>query len=313
MIALKSIPFAIIVLTLGLFSEERSFAAERSSIVVPSVLVRLVEQVEIPAREPGLLTQMAAVEGQMVREGQLLAQIDDQEARLIQRRMQLELELGRQKNENDVAIRMASKSLEVARAELKRAEDSAKQFPKSVSESELDFLRLSVERGELEIEQARHELDLATAALQLKENDIAQARGRVERLRITAPIDGVVAQVVRRRGEWVEPGMMVIRVLRLDRLRAEGFLRADQFTDDLNGRSVTLVLDKGNTDKGNTEGARRRFKGHIVFVSPEIDPVNGQVRIWAEIDNRQLHLRPGMRGTMTIEPRAALKKDVATD
>ena len=44
--------------------------------------------------------------------------------------------------------------------------------------------------------------------------------------------------------------------------------------------------------------------GTSIFVDPEIDPVNQQVRIWAEIDNERMQLRPGMRGRLTIEPRA---------
>jgi macrolide-specific efflux system membrane fusion protein len=42
----------------------------------------------------------------------------------------------------------------------------------------------------------------------------------------------------------------------------------------------------------------------VVFVSPEVDPVNGQVRIWAEIDNKSLVLRPGLQGALLIEPRS---------
>jgi multidrug efflux pump subunit AcrA (membrane-fusion protein) len=42
-----------------------------------------------------------------------------------------------------------------------------------------------------------------------------------------------------------------------------------------------------------------------VFVSPEVDPVNGQVRVLAEVDNPDGVLRPGLRATMTIGPRPA--------
>ncbi len=45
------------------------------------------------------------------------------------------------------------------------------------------------------------------------------------------------------------------------------------------------------------------FAGHIVFVNPEIDPLNSQVRVWAEVENPDLKLRPGMQATLTIEPR----------
>jgi macrolide-specific efflux system membrane fusion protein len=44
------------------------------------------------------------------------------------------------------------------------------------------------------------------------------------------------------------------------------------------------------------------FFGQVVFVSPEIDPVNGQVRVLIEIDNPELTLRPGTRATAVITP-----------
>ena len=147
-------------------------AAEESSadltLEVPSVLIRVDEQIDIPAREPGLLTRLDVREGDMVTTGQPLAQVDDADAKVIWRRAQLELELGRQKNKNDVAVRVATKSLEVARAELKRAEEAETRYAKSVSDSELDFLRHTVDRSKLEIEQARHELDLSIADIVLQ-------------------------------------------------------------------------------------------------------------------------------------------------
>jgi multidrug efflux pump subunit AcrA (membrane-fusion protein) len=54
---------------------------------------------------------------------------------------------------------------------------------------------------------------------------------------------------------------------------------------------------------------KAEFPGKIVFVSPEINPVNGQVRIWAEVDNKDGILKPGLRTRMTLVP--APKKDTA--
>ena len=39
-----------------------------------------------------------------------------------------------------------------------------------------------------------------------------------------------------------------------------------------------------------------------MFVSPEVNPVNGQIRVWAELENQDLLLRPGVAAEMTIEP-----------
>jgi macrolide-specific efflux system membrane fusion protein len=155
-------------------------------------------------------------------------------------------------------------------------------------------LRLLVEKGRLEVEQAEHESRIAAFTRQVKENEQQAAQQKLKQHKITAPLSGIVVQVLRHRGEWVKPGEVVVRILRLDRLRAEGFVKTEHWSEDLQGRPVRLVVDLPKSP--GTE-----FPGKVVFVDPEIDPVNAQVRIWAEVENRQLRLRPGMKARMVME------------
>jgi macrolide-specific efflux system membrane fusion protein len=115
----------------------------------------------------------------------------------------------------------------------------------------------------------------------------------IRQRRIIAPIGGIVTQVNRQRGEWVQPGQPIVRILRLDQVRAEGLASAHEVDGQLLGRPVKLTVELGQKPV--------EFSGKVVFVSPEVDPVNGQVRVWAEIDNRELKLRPGQHGSLTIE------------
>jgi multidrug efflux pump subunit AcrA (membrane-fusion protein) len=264
-------------------------------IEVPAMLIKLIEQVDVPAREAGPLAAVHVREGQMVQEGQPLAQIEDAEARTAQQRAKLEMEIARANAQNDVKTRFARKSVDVAKAELRRSAESNEKYSKSISESEMDRLRLLVEKGTLEVEQAEHEFRVAGLTQAVKENEHLAAQQKAERHKIAAPLAGVVVQVGRHRGEWVKPGDVVLRILRLDRLRAEGFLPLRHLSPDLQGRSVKLAVDLPDRP-----GAV--FSAKIIFLDPEIDPVNAQVRIWAEVENNQLSLRPGMRAKMIIEP-----------
>lgn len=262
-------------------------------IEIASALVKLIEQADVPAREAGVLATVNVREGQMVEEGEVLAQIVDTEARIASDRAGIELDIAAKNAENDVNTRFAAKSVEVARAELRRSEESIQKYPKSISESEMDRLRLVVERAELEVEQAEHEFQIAGFTRKIKENECRSAEEKVERHQITAPISGMVVQVNRRRGEWVQPGENVLRILRLDRLRAESFLDARHLAGEADDWRATLTIDLPG-DPG------AKLPGRVVFVSPEIDPVNSQVNIWVEIDNEELRVRPGMRAKMTI-------------
>lgn len=262
-------------------------------INVESVVITLIEQVEVPAQESGVLAAVAVREGERVTKGQPIGQINDTQAHLALKRAEVELENARTQAGSRIAVRFAEKSREVADAELQRAADSLERYPRSISATEIDRLRLTAEKAALAVEQANFEFQLAQFAARLREAELELATENVKRRQITSPLDGIVVEVTRREGEWIEASKTVFRMVRIDRLRAEGFLHADQITEDLVGRDIVLktVLSGGKPVE---------FSGTLVFVSPEVSPVNGQVRVWAELENPDLLLRPGLRGSMRI-------------
>jgi macrolide-specific efflux system membrane fusion protein len=222
----------------------------------------------------------------------LLAQIDDQVARLAAEAAQAQFDIARAKASNDVRLRFAKKAMEVAQAELRRSTESVERFAKSVSQSQLDVEQLTVEKNQLEAQQAEHEHEVAVLEMTSKSNELSAARNQVARRQILAPFHGIVVQIYVRRGEWVEPGQQALRIVNVDRLKAEGFIAAEQASADLVGKSVTLGVAGPQSDVARA--------GTMVFVSPEVDPITGQVRVWAEIDNSDGRLRPGQPARMSV-------------
>ena len=111
-----------------------------------------------------------------------------------------------------------------------------------------------------------------------------------------APFAGVVALVRGRAGEWVEPGAPVLRLVAVDRLRAEGFAPASIVASAPVGSRVKFALSRD----GEAPPSAGAIEGTLKFISPEIDPVTSQVRIWAEIDNTAGQLRPGQQGQLLL-------------
>jgi len=240
--------------------------------------------------------EVAVKTGERVQRGGLLARVDDSQAKLTEARAATEFSRIRREAENDLKVQLAEKHHAAAAAEMQRALDTEKRLPKSVSDTEFDRLRLAMEKAALEIEQAKFDVEMAQFAVKRSEHDLRLARMNVRRRRILAPLDGVVVEVKHRLGEWVEAGQPVVRIVRLDRLRAEGFLRAELATANIKHRMVRVDVRFGD-DKVVS------FDGKIVFVSPEIHPVNGKVQVWAEVENHDGLLRPGLSASMTIVPR----------
>lgn len=270
-------------------------AALADDVQIESVVVNLVAEVEVPALEAGPLIELSARDGTRVQSGDLLARIDDRDAALDAVRTQIALEHALAQAENDVKLRLAKQALKLAELELKRAEDANRTLERVVSSVQIEKLQIEVETAQLEVEQAIKDLATAQRAVAAAKNELEIAQRGVERRRIVAPIEGVVVDGRRRLGEWVEPGATVLRIVRDDRLRAEGFVDVRLVTTPLVGQPAELVVALGDG------GPRSVFRGTVTFVSPEVNPINFQVRIAAEFDNRDGRLRAGLPARMTVK------------
>jgi multidrug resistance efflux pump len=162
----------------------------------------------------------------------------------------------------------------------------------------LEKLRLTVEHASLQIEQARHEQKLAGLQTQVESARVEMADDGIRRRQLRAPVDGEIVEVFAQSGEWVKPGDPVIRIIRMDRLRVEGFVNAAKHTPgEIAGKEVRVSVPLAR-------GATATFKGRITFVDPRVHAGN-ESRIWAEVENRQEQgqwlLRPGAEVMMTVD------------
>lgn len=267
-------------------------------ILVDSVVLNLIAEAKVPADEAGAMVDLAVQPGARVQRGDLLARIDDRDVLLELERAKIALEHAQEQAASDVKLRISRKSLELATAELKRAEDANRDLKDVVSMTQMQKLKIDVERAELEVEQAMKDRAAADRAVKAARHEVQIAERAIERHRVVAPIEGVVAEVRRQPGEWLEPGETVLRLVHDDRLRAEGFVHVRQLAVPLLGAAAQLeVMLPGQ--------GRVVFPGTVTFVSPEANPINGQVRIWAEIENAEHKLRAGLPARLLIRAPSA--------
>ena len=267
--------------------------------VLQRCLVSLVEEAKVPAREAGVLVELLIREGDVVKKGDVIAKIDDNQPQMERRKAKAEHEQAVAKAESDVDVRYSIAAELVAEAEHKKALESHAKVPGSVTEVERDRLKLSEKKGELQIEQAQLERRLSALAAQSKEVEVLAAENAIDRRLIKSPLDGVVVQMFPHQGEWMQPGDPLARVVRADKLRVEGYVDAARLgPEEVSGRPVTVEVTLAG-------GRRESFTGRIVFTSPLVES-GGDYRVFAEVENRQAPgsqqwlLRPGQTATMTI-------------
>ena len=268
--------------------------------------VTLIDVVDVAAQEAGLLMELEVREGSEIKEGDPIGQINDSKMLMAKKVAEAEHKVALAEAENDIAIRYSEKAYEVARQEWVVRHKANQQVPGSTPEVEMEKLKLQAEKSKLEIEKATLERTIASLTAESKQASVEAADDDIHRRRVLAPLDGVVAEVFRHRGEWVNPGDRVVQLLRMDKLRVEGDLNiAEVSPSDIVGRPVRIVAKL-------TGGKQAQFQGKVVFVDLRI-LTGGVYRVKAEVVNRQENgawtLLPGTTVNMFIDSGVAKLTD----
>jgi multidrug efflux pump subunit AcrA (membrane-fusion protein) len=272
-------------------------AEPAGTLVLERCIVSVKDEANIPAKEPGVLINLHVREGMRVSEGMALAQIDDEE-RVVQKEIaEFERDSAAEEAKSDINIRYSQAATDVAEAEYQAAIEANKKVAGTVPFTEVRKLKLAWHKSSLEITQSELEQRVAKLTAQAKSGEVKLADTSIHHRRIASPINGEVVECYKHVGEWVELGDQVLRVVRFDKLRVEGFVKADAYHPrSLLHRRVTVSVSLA-------QGEKAEFAGEVVYVHPFIESGN-VYRIWVDVTNRleEDHwlLRPGQSATMTI-------------
>ena len=263
------------------------------TLQLQGAILKTIESTAVAAEVPGIILELNAKEGDVVEAGQTLGKIKDEAVRMELAQLKTQIELARTKQANDINQRLAEKSRQVAHNEYERALNANARVPGTYPLNEIDRLKLVADQAQLEVERALHDQQLAGYEVSLALGNYRQVYERFTRHQIVAPTAGVIVAVDKRSGEWVEPGAELLRIVRTNPLRVEGFVAANLASSDLVGREAHVTL------ADNPQATP--VVGRVVFVSPDVNPVNSQVRVFLEIDNADEALRPGLRVNAWID------------
>lgn len=261
-------------------------------------LVTVIQDVQVAAQEAGVLESIPVQEGGQVTAGSPLAKLDDRRAQLAKQAADLEYRAAYEKATDDIAVRYAIAAHDVAVAEHAEKEQANLRSAGAVTKAELRRLELVRQRSALEIDKSKLEQRLAVASAQVKGAEVKAADENLARRQILSPLDGEIIAILKQAGEWVNPGDAVVRIIRMDHLRVEGFLNASEYNpEELAGKPVTVEVERA-------KGQRVSLPGKVVWVNPQVQAGN-KYRVRAEVENRQQNgqwlLRPGMTATLTIQ------------
>lgn len=258
----------------------------KSIVDVAQCRVTLIDRVTLASARAGVLAFVEARESDRVRAKQVVAGLDSSVA-------EATLAIARQKASSHVERRMARKLVELTQAEYDKATLANQKVEGGGVFGDIDLrrLRLGVDKSALQYEQAENELQVS--ALNAK-----QIEAELKTYSVEAPFDGIVTRVYRAKGEAVSLGDPLIEVVNLDRVRVEGYVGIVDGLRIRQGSQVTVRLDLPDIDLPEEQ---LEFQGKLVFVDVGVEPVTGQIRVWAEVPNPDGILRSGLPARMKIQ------------
>ncbi|OHB79234.1 MAG: hypothetical protein A2V98_06025 [Planctomycetes bacterium RBG_16_64_12] len=282
--------------------------APAESYTIPGCLVTLIEDVDVPAQEAGVLKELLVREGDEVSKGDPLGRIDDELEQKLKKVAEYKLQVAQKEAGNDYSVQAAKANELVTEAEVKQAQEADRRKPGTVAPAEFNRMLLQNRHASLQWKQAVYDQEIAAVSVQVREAEDGVAALQIDRRRIAASLDGIVMERYFDEGEWVRPGDPVLRIIRMDRLRIEGFVDATKVSPAQVsvGQKVTVVPDSDEPLPGGPDAAQEPREGEIVFVSPVVE-AGPRFLVWAEVANEghdgYWPLRPGFHADMTISLR----------
>ena len=233
-------------------------------------------QVDIAAQRDGIVAEVQAESGLLVREGQLLAKLDD-------RQLTADLDAGRART------RGAAYDLKNWEAEAKVLDADAERARKMwdakvITQEQFDHARYKAESDQWDVKRANEALVNAQQTEHSLELEL-------EKTRIRAPFPGIVARRYVRAGQQVVKGDRLFWVTETSPLRVK-FNLPEHFAGKIKRGQILEVTS------AEIEGTK--YTARVIEISPVVDPSSGTIEVLAQLFGSTKDLRPGMTTSIRV-------------
>jgi len=212
---------------------------------------------------PGLVAKVLVKDGDAVKVGQVVAQLDDAAERMQVAQLKAQAE-------DDTRVEAAKAQLRQKELDLKKYEDAA-AAGRAVT-------KMEVEHAKLDVTIAVLSLKLAEFQQSQDKRKYEEARVRLDRMRMISPIDGTIENLAVEQGESVDALEEVLRVVKIDPLWINVAVPMSQ----------ARTLKKGDPAMVTFPGAGaggKQVAGKIIHMPSEADSASNTLKIRVEVPN----------------------------
>lgn len=241
------------------------------------------ETSNVASAEQGIVKKILVREGQVVKQGEVLAVIDDSV-------LQESLRLAEARASSKARVRAAKAMLGIAEMQKQNFESLMEDGHANPSE---------VNQVNAEYESAVAEMELANDQAIENQIELDRIKAQIQQRKIVSPMDAVVKEIHHRKGEYISVNdPKFATVVQLDRLRARFYLHLDDIEELQVGKVVSVLIGK----------QRKSHQAKVEFVSPVIDPDSGTARVDLVIENPQMKIRSGIVCRWPESPTTAVRR-----
>ena len=232
-------------------------------------------QVELAAQRDGVVAEVLVETGKSVEKGQLLAKLDD-------RQLTADRDAAAAKLRSmEADLKNWEAGANVARTERDRAEEMWKA--NIIAKQQEEKAKYQYEATEYEVERQREDVKYAQETLRSLELEL-------EKTRITAPFDGVVARRYLRVGQEVAKNDHLFWISAVAPLRVK-FSLPESYLGRVQTGTGLMVATSANPSE--------LHQARVVLVSPVVDPSSDTIDVTAELQGAT-DLRPGMTANIRL-------------
>jgi membrane fusion protein (multidrug efflux system) len=275
-------------------------------------------QTDIASEIEQRVVEISVERGQYVTAGQVVARMDDQDAKNLLREAeateaQIRERLGLVNGQAFDPLK--TPEVQQARATMERAEADYKRFAQliedgAVSRSEHDLRRADYLATKAQHETTVNQMRQLYQSLLAQKVRVAMGRKAVEDTIIRAPFSGLIAEKAVSVGRYTKKGDRIATIVRVDPLRIELTIPEGAVAAVRKGQKVSFTVQSY---------PGRQFEGTIAYVGPAVRAESRALVVEAIVPNPKSLLQPGLFATARIElpaarasvmvPAAAVKSD----
>jgi membrane fusion protein, multidrug efflux system len=246
------------------------------AVFVASGPLVVEHQVDVAAQRDGLVSKILAEPGTRVKHGQVLALLDD-------RQISADLEAARAKTRSmEADLKNWQAETKVLQSDYERAQKLWEA--QIISREQVDHDRYKLESDQYDVQRSQELLENSRHVERSLELEL-------EKTRISAPFEGIVARRYVRAGQEVAHGDRLFWVTAEAPLRVR-FTLPEHFVGRIKkGTPLSLTTVDLPDEKHNLR---------VIEVSPVVDPSSATIEVLAELVGNHGQLRPGMSTNILV-------------